>query len=766
MKKNLLFIISVFLFYTLNCFGQNKKIDSLHLCLKPDKEDTSRVNTLNLLAREYINKSDYFIADSIAKRALTLAEKLNFKIGEANSLGYIGVILFYKGEYEKSIKYSIKALKIDEEIKNKIGIANRLGKIANVYYIQGDYPIALDYNFKAKKIVEGLEGRKGVEIYLCNIGLIYMKLGDYTKALDYYFKSLEIVEKLNDKRQIGVRLSNIAIIYNEQGDYLKSLDYSLKALKIAEEAGDKLSIALMMGNMGTVYTNQGDYSKALIYHSEALKISKNIGDKNGISRHLRNIANVYENNGNYSKALDYYSNAFEISKEIDDREGISAYLINISELFLKLNKYKEAYNAAYRAISISDSMGIMINVKLCYENLSDLYKESNILLPDTIGGEILNFEQMRLRSFYYYKRSIAIRDTLFNQENKKELVRKEMNYEFDKKEAITKADNEKQQAIVKEKSRKQKWVLVLVSCVLILVFVFAGFIFRALRITRKQKKIIEIKNKETEEQKKVIEEQKKIVEEKNKDITDSINYAKRIQHAMLPHRRDIWNVFPQSFVLFKPKDIVSGDFYFFHKNDQSAFIAVADCTGHGVPGALMSMIGAGKLNDAVSESSDPSEILAILNKGIKTALKQSDSTESTRDGMDVALCAVDVENRIVKYAGANRPIWIVRKGQIEVEEIKATKKAIGGLTEDHQHFDSHELKLQQGDTFYICTDGYADQFGKLTGKKLMTKTLKEVIIEIQNKSMKEQEQHLDHFVENWKAGTEQVDDILIIGIRV
>ena len=227
---------------------------------------------------------------------------------------------------------------------------------------------------------------------------------------------------------------------------------------------------------------------------------------------------------------------------------------------------------------------------------------------------------------------------------------------------------------------------------------------------------------------------------------------------------------------------MSGDFYFFHKNNESVFIAVADCTGHGVPGAFMSMVGAGKLNDAVTQSADTSEILSLLNKGIKTALKQSDSDESTRDGMDIALVSLKfkdessetaannskliTQNFELYYAGANRPLWLIRNGQAEVEEIKATKRAIGGLTEDNQHFESHELKLQQGDTFYICTDGYADQFGGAEGKKLMTKKLKEMLLEIQSKTMKEQKQHLANFVENWKAGTEQVDDILIIGIRV
>ena len=263
----------------------------------------------------------------------------------------------------------------------------------------------------------------------------------------------------------------------------------------------------------------------------------------------------------------------------------------------------------------------------------------------------------------------------------------------------------------------------------------------------------------------VLHQQKEEIAEKNKDITDSINYARRIQRAMLPHRRDIWAAFPNSFVLFKPKDIVSGDFYFFHENNKSFLIAAADCTGHGVPGAFMSMIASEKLKDAVLFSLNISDVLSHLNKGIKTSLRQYDGDDSTKDGMDIALCSVDIDNKIVKYAGANRPIWIIRKGQTEIEEIKATKKAIAGFTEDSQHFNTHEIKLQEGDTFYIFSDGYADLFG-MTGKKLTTKKFKQILIEIQNRPMKDQEKYLEDFAENWRSGTEQIDDVLVIGVRM
>jgi serine phosphatase RsbU (regulator of sigma subunit) len=264
----------------------------------------------------------------------------------------------------------------------------------------------------------------------------------------------------------------------------------------------------------------------------------------------------------------------------------------------------------------------------------------------------------------------------------------------------------------------------------------------------------------------IISEQKKLLQEKNKDITDSINYAKRIQQSKLPIKSDFTTLFADSFILFKPKDIVSGDFYYFQQTKNSIFIAAADCTGHGVPGAIMSMICSEKLEEAISTSENTSEILTLVNKRVKLSLKQTEGEESTRDGMDIALCSVNKENCIVKYSGANRPLWIIRKGQNTVEEIKPTKSAIGGITSDHQYFDSHEIKLQEGDTIYIFTDGYADQFNGKTGKKIKTKKLKDILQDIQLKTMNEQEKHLDYFLENWKSGTEQVDDILMIGIRL
>lgn len=277
-----------------------------------------------------------------------------------------------------------------------------------------------------------------------------------------------------------------------------------------------------------------------------------------------------------------------------------------------------------------------------------------------------------------------------------------------------------------------------------------------------KKKILETQNERLEI---LVTERTAELAQKNSEIKDSINYAQRIQNAILTTKEEINQGLKNCFVLFKPKDIVSGDFYFYTKKENTVLIAAADCTGHGVPGALMSMIGTEKLMSAALGSSNPSTLLNLVNKGIKSSLKQSDHEESTRDGMDIALVSMDLTSNKATYSGANRPIWIIRNGSKEIEEIKATKKAIGGFTPLDQHFDLHDIQLNSGDTFYLFTDGYADQFG-YTGKKLMTKKFKDLLLEIQHLSMPEQEKHLDTFIENWKQGVEQIDDILVIGVRV
>jgi ligand-binding sensor domain-containing protein/serine phosphatase RsbU (regulator of sigma subunit) len=296
------------------------------------------------------------------------------------------------------------------------------------------------------------------------------------------------------------------------------------------------------------------------------------------------------------------------------------------------------------------------------------------------------------------------------------------------------------------------------------VFAFFGIVFGFNGVRTRQLKLRQEALEATvRERTQEVVQQKEVIEMKNHEITDSITYAQRIQLSILPPIEEIKAALPDSFVLFKPKDIVSGDFYWSEKKDDAFLLAAADCTGHGVPGAFMSMLGAEKLSEAAALSGDVSGILQQLNKGVKKALRQSEKDSSTRDGMDIALLSISKQMKKILYAGANRPLYLIRGP--EFTEIKATKVAIGGLTPDDQEFQQHEIALQKGDTIYICTDGYADQFSP-EDKKLMTRKFKELLVSIQDKTMEEQKQFLNHYIENWKGNLEQTDDILVIGIRV
>ena len=252
---------------------------------------------------------------------------------------------------------------------------------------------------------------------------------------------------------------------------------------------------------------------------------------------------------------------------------------------------------------------------------------------------------------------------------------------------------------------------------------------------------------------------------KNREITDNVNYAKRIQSAILPDLNKVYDSFNDSFVLYLPKDIVSGDFYSLFKIENTSIIIAADCTGHGVTGAFLSVVGNSLLTQIINERKiiDPGKILDCLHDEMITMLNQR-NTEST-DGMDIAICSFDPENNLLRYAGANRPLWLIRSNELLV--FNPNKFPVGGLQIVHEeNFNTHEIHLDKSDTFYIFSDGYADQFGGEFGKKLMTKKFKEILLSIQQMSMSEQKTFLAEYLKNWKTGFDQVDDVLVIGVRV
>jgi tetratricopeptide (TPR) repeat protein len=664
-------------------------------------------------------------------------------------IGNIGIVYKNQGDYAHALEYYFKALKINEEIGNKDGQTNMLGNIGTVYSDQGNFSKALEYYFKAQKIDEEIGNKRSQAVNLGNIGLVYKDQGNYAKALDYYFKALKINEEIGNKRSQAINLGNIGIVYHNQGNYDKALDYYFKALKINEEIGNKHGQAANLGNIGLVYWNQGNYAKALEYYFKALKINEEIGNKRNQAINLGNIGIIYKDQCDYAKALDYYFKALKIHEEIGNKRSQAINLGNIGGVYIKQKKYKEAEEYLKKAIEIGEELHIIYELQGFYNSLSNLYSKT--------GRDKDALEA--------YKKHVMYKDSINSEENKKALATREMQYLFEKKQAEEKARYEKMMALAEAEKKRQKIIIWFVTVCLILILAFLGVTFYSLQITKKQKRIIEEARDEIVRQKEEVEKQKQIVEEKNKEITDSILYARRIQDAILPDE-DLWNkLLPESFKLYLPKDIVAGDFYWLVETDNYIFVASADCTGHGVPGAMVSVTCSNALNKSVLEEKITSTN-EILNRTREIVIKQLQSQQQgqLQDGMDICLVRINKKNRLqIQYSGANRPLVFVSKGNIT--EIKPDKQPIG-YYELAKPFSVQEIEFTQDTCLYLFSDGYADQFGGEKNKKLGNRKWKEMLAEISGKDMKEQAEFLKNYFDKWKASYPQTDDVTVIGIKI
>ncbi len=657
---------------------------------------------------------------------------------KVNILNDIGWELRFNNP-DTAIFYSTQALLLSEKLNWKQGCANSLGQLGTYHRLKSENAKAFDFYFKGLELNQELKNKKGIATALGNIGFLYKEQSDFTKALDFLLKALKIDEEIGNKKGVARHNINIGTVYHQQTNYDKALEYYLKALKIDEELGNLNSVAMIYGNIGSLYGNKKNFQDALKYHQKALSIFEQLNNKNGIATELASIGNVFENQGDYKKALENYLKALSIFQSIDYKYAVAIYLANTGNLYNKMGQYKEAEKYLLAAIDLAKTINALDELRQSEEFLSMLY--------ENIGKHKLALE--------HFRKASILKDSIFSLENKNEIVRKEMNFEFEKQQAITEAKHkneiEKEQTIAQEKSRRQNVIILSVAIVLFLVLIFAVFIYKSLNIARKQKNIIE--------------HQKHMIEEKHKEITDSINYAERIQRSFLATKNLLDDNLKNYFVFFQPKDVVSGDFYWASKLNNDQFVlATADSTGHGVPGAIMSILNISSLEKAIESDTEPDEILNKTRDIIIKRLKKDGSLEGGKDGMDCSLICFDFKNNIFTYSAANNPVWIIRNS--ELIELAADKMPVGKHFHENTPFAKHSFILQKGDLIYTLTDGMPDQFGGLNGKKFKYKQLKELLLSVSSEPLDIQYQTIKKTFYNWKGNLEQIDDVTIIGIQI
>ncbi len=611
--------------------------------------------------------------------------------------------------------------------------------------------------------------RKMLSKSINNIGNYYDNKGDVPKAIECYTQSLKIDEETGNKGGMATSLNNIGNVYSDQGDNTKALDYYNQSIKIREEIKDEQGLAMCYNNISNIYNLLGNFEKALDYSFKSLAIREKIGNKKGASISLNNIGSIYSEHGEYAKAQKFYLKSMKLKEKIGDSAGIAVCYLNIGITFNKQGMLDKGIEFTKKALALGNQLGTITTTKNASQALFESYKTT---------GKYRDALEM-------HELTIKLRDSIVSEENKTELMRTEMQYNYEKQKALDEKEQEKIIAIATEQEKKQKVISYSIAVGLILVILFTLFVVNRLRITRSQKI--------------TIEHQKHIVEEKQKEILDSINYAKRLQEAILPPSSFVKQHLSESFILYKPKDIVAGDFYWMEvvsseseerrtekKNDMKPqnsqlhpdsyrdpdskliLIAAADCTGHGVPGAMVSVVCSNALNRTTLEFgiTEPGKILDKARELVLETFSRSD--KDVKDGMDISLCSIarsKDNNEVVevKWAGANNALYYVSDG--DIHEISPDKQAIG-KTEKPVPFKTNTLNLKKGDSLFLFTDGFADQFGGAKGKKFKSKQLKDVLLKNASLPCEQQKIKLENIFEKWKGNLEQIDDVCIIGLRL
>jgi tetratricopeptide (TPR) repeat protein len=567
--------------------------------------------------------------------------------------------------------------------------------------------------------------------------------GDNIHAIDYFTRSLKITEKSGNKPAIASSFNNIGVIYNELGNYEKAKEYYEKGLRLQEELGNKNGMALSYCNLGNIYRALGQYDESIEYLENSRKIAQSIGDSLGVGIALHTLGVTYLDAGELDRAADYNLKSIPYYKVAGDDQGLMEVYNILGQVYDKKGELAKANAYNKQALEISQQKGFVAAIRESSQALFERYKKM---------GKYQDALQM-------YELYITMRDSVKNEESQKELMQQEIQYNFEKQKAIDEKEHEKELAVAAEQEQRQKVISWSISAGLLLVLLFSVFVVKRLQFTRKQKQIIE--------------HQKNLVEEKQKEILDSITYAKRLQDAILPPAKLVEEQFPESFIIYKPKDIVAGDFYWMEiitkasdsngKKEQIVLLAAADCTGHGVPGAMVSVVCSNALNRAVLEFgiTDPGKILDKTRELVLETFAKSD--KDVKDGMDISLAAVDLNTREIRWAGANNPLWYIQN--TELKEIRADKQPIGSSI-NTAPFTTHKIALSKGDMFFLFTDGYADQFGGDNGKKFKYKPIKEILLRNVSREIQFQKEDLEHTFEQWRSNIEQVDDVCIIGVRL
>lgn len=721
-KKKILLLILFFLQF--NAFAQ-KNIDSLFLQLQYTSSPSDKVDLLFKISNNYY----YFQRDN-----------------------------------QKAEKYLLDAKEIAEKEESKILTVKSFNELGVLYRNLSRYSEALDYHKKAHQLAIELDNKSLIAKSLNLVGVVYRRLDDHSKAAEYHLNALKIAEEIKDTFSISVSFNSLGNIYSANGSYQDALFYYKKALDLSLKQNNKLGQAINYNNIGEVYEFSKNYEKAKEYYTKSLEINKSINNEKGISIGYNALGKVLLFTGFPRTAYKYFTDAADIDKKIGDKKYILDSYINLGRALVQLKRFEEAKQCLNQGITLAEQIKSKTHLQLAYDELSTISTEKNDLT----------------KALQYYKKSTLYKDSVLNEKSTRLISTIQTLYETDKKEKEIKILTQNQE--IKDKEFKKQRILnysLLIG--LFLAAVMMVLVYVALITKRKANVLLSKQKDEIEKQKEKIEQQQKNIELKNRNledayiiiekyiekITDSIRYAEQIQKAIFPDIELAHTKFKDTFVFYKPKDIVSGDFYWYVEKDEKIYLALADCTGHGVPGAFMSIIGIDLLNQAMNlpEYHKTDNVLKFLNTELREKLRKGKDEAILKDSMDIAFCSIDLKTRELSYSGALIPLFIIQNG--DLVELKPNVTSLGTSSSlVKNEFNTQSIILHHDSWIYLSTDGYFDQFGGENHKKFMRSRFVQLLFDIHKQSSENQRIEFENSFNNWKGKNEQIDDVLVWGFKV
>lgn len=641
---------------------------------------------------------------------------------------------FLIGKNSTQVDSLITLLANSKNDTNKINLLHQIISIS-----QGSNPSrAIEYSKEEVKLSEILKFK--LERSYDDLAWLYKNTGDYINSLNIYFKSEKYAQNFKSpkKEEVLAEVYNgLSSVYSRLNNFDLAISTANKAIDNYTKLNDTIGMAIANLNSGNYYYYKNGYHAALTKYKLAEKYFT-MKDSSYLSDCSNCIASVLYQMKNYNEALIYYTKSYDLclKKSPNNLSKQAIALQNLGQTYASLGDLKKGVSHCLKAAELFEKLNDYTNVYNTYENIANYYSQL---------GDYKSSNQ-------YYTAYVHLKDSIFDQDTKNTIHEMSIKYESDKKE------QENQVLTLENKNKKQVIYFAFGGCFLLLGLVF--FIFKGYKTKQKANKELEVKNK-------IIQQQKTIVEEQNQDIKDSIKYAQRIQGAILPPKNMWEKILPNSFLLYMPKDILSGDFYWVEETKDYIYVAAADCTGHGVPGALISIVNYNLLNKAVLEKNlvTPSEILDAVNLWLTESLHQTYGESTVRDGMDITLIAIDKHSNEVLFTGANNPIYHISNG--ELNQIRGDKFPVGAFIEDKiQKFTTKRFTIQKGDSIFLFSDGFADQFGGPKGKKYKYAQFQEKLKDNHHLPLNHQLDIMKNEFIDWKGAHEQVDDVLLIGIKI